>query len=449
MKLPFSEPDPAGSERARMAKKQRDLATEISRLQPQAITRANGEEGDHSAPYPANFTKGLAHNEFGVVAEASDYSCFVEAINSPIPSLFEKGMETAETRGVDFECQPKDTNADRFEWRGWESPRSGHVYELQGLDAGAVGMAPAPRIGSSELAAEMAEVYSLAILRDVPFTTICSGGDDRLSASAKDAGKSVLSADDIVKQLNSMPFFSGKKITSSTPLNADENGLNRFERNRRQARTQSPEGQFDKLTTGNVFRGSTPGSLEGPYISQFLLVGAQSLAGGGGGAASFPGRDAAWDLQDGFIPYGTLPIDQRTITHKNCLDYMTSWSSWRDVQNGSNFRGANLYEDNRRFITTPRDLATYVHFDALYEAYLNAALIMLAMRVPFSKGFPEPSPTGNRTPFATFGGPSYFVPGDRSGDALFESRPTSKVQLSSSSTTGSDGRAFHPRQVGA
>jgi hypothetical protein len=46
-----------------------------------------------------------------------------------------------------------------------------------------------------------------------------------------------------------------------------------------------------------------------------------------------------------------------------------------------------------------------VHFDALYEAYLNACLVMLALEIPGSKGFPEPSPSKHRTPFATFGGP--------------------------------------------
>jgi hypothetical protein len=50
MRLPFSEPDPAGTERARIAKRQRDLATEISRTQAQARTRANGEESDHGHP---------------------------------------------------------------------------------------------------------------------------------------------------------------------------------------------------------------------------------------------------------------------------------------------------------------------------------------------------------------------------------------------------------------
>lgn len=136
-----------------------------------------------------------------------------------------------------------------------------------------------------------------------------------------------------------------------------------------------------------------------------MLIGAKSLACSGEGTASYPGRDAAFDQQDGCIPYGSLIIDQRTLSHKNCLDYMIDWCSWLDVQNGADFKGADRFEEDRRFITTPRDLATYVHFDALYEAYLNAGLVLLGMGLPNSKGFPEPSPSGKRDAFATFDGP--------------------------------------------
>lgn len=260
-------------------------------------------------------------------------------------------------------------------------------------------MAPAPRVGSSELAAEMAEVYGLAILRDVPFTEICAGGDKQLCKDGKKT--SVRSAEQIVALLNEMPFFSGKDRKSSTPHNAKD-GLNRFERNRRFARTLSLDG---KLTPETVFRGSTKGAQKGPYISQFMLMGAQSRAGTGSHGGNHPGSSAKYDVADGFIPYGSVVIDQRTQTHKNCLDYMTNWCQWLDVQNGANVGRIAQFEDERRFITTPRDLATYVHYDALYEAYLNACLIMLAMEVPFSKGFPETSPSRRRTPFATFGGP--------------------------------------------
>ncbi len=401
MKLPYAEPDPAGSERARAAKKVRDLATEIARLHPQALTRTNGEEADHGPEYPAQFTKGLHHNECGLVKNSEDYRCFVEAINSPDSTLFEKHVSTADADH--FHCKTKKTcncpKGEPVEWRGWESPRAGHVYELEGPDPGAVGMAPAPRVGSSELSAEMAEVYALALLRDVPFTKICDGSGKSPCPPTK-GGQ--LTAGEIVDYLNDMDFYSEHPV-SSTPHNKGKDGLNRFERNRREARLQGNE----KLSPATVFRGSTKGAMKGPYISQFMLIGSNSLkcSADGTGHSNFPGESATFDFRDGFIRYGSLIIDQRTLTHKACLDYMTDWCSWLDVQNGADVSGIDQFEHDRRFITTPRDLATYVHYDALYEAYLNACLIMLSMGVPASKGFPEASPSGNRTAFATFGGP--------------------------------------------
>ncbi|MEE9424421.1 MAG: vanadium-dependent haloperoxidase [Methylococcales bacterium] len=394
-KLKYSKPDPAGCERAKLAKQQRDLATEISRLHPQAQTQANGEEGDHGPEYPANFTKGLAHDDNGLLEFPEDYWTFVEAINSSDRTLFDTHVQSAADRGKTFSCK---INNKETEWRGWESPRAGHAYELEGPDSGALGMAPAPRVGSSELAAEMAEVYALAILRDVPFTEIVDGGDNKL---CEQGGTSQLSSNQITSLIADMPFYDGNDITSSTPLQTDQSGLNAFERNRREARTGTLTGG---LTSQNIFRGSD-GAQVGPFISQFLLAGTNSLLGGTGGTPGFPGIQANFDAEDGFIPYGAQTIDQRMITHKNCLDHMTDWTSWLDVQNGANLKAGNLFEEKKRFITTPRDLATYVHFDALYQAYLNACLILLSTGTPTSRGFPEPSLSGKRTAFATFGGP--------------------------------------------
>lgn len=402
MKIPFTEPAPAGSERARAAKAFRDLSTEISRLSPQALTRTNGEEQDHGPKYPASFTKGLAHDDCGLLADDADYHCLVEAINGPDHTAFDKHVRSAPEAGASFTCGIDGNAAGDTRWRGWESPRAGHVLELEGPDAGAVGMAPAPRVGSSELAAEMAELYGLAILRDVPFATICEGGGDKLCEDEGGDNDAHLNASQVVDLLNEMPFFQGGAARrSSTPHNIDESGLNAFERNRRFARTLSPSGQ---LETETVFRGSTRGAQVGPYVSQFLLIGSGSLAGTSNGTAH-PETSAQFGPQQGMISYGSLTIDQRTLTHKACVDHLTEWCAWLDVQNGANFKSANLFEGERRFITTPRDLATYVHFDALYEAYLNACLILLAMGTPASKGFPEPSPTGKRDAFATFGGP--------------------------------------------
>lgn len=220
MTILFSEPDPSGCERAHGAKRLRDIGTEMSRLRPQVRTESNREEADHGPQFPANFIKGLAHDDCGLLENDSDYHCFVEAINSPNRNLFEKHVLSAKDHGVSCHCSIKDTchgEAD-VEWRGWESPRAGHVYDLQGPDAGACGMAPAPRVGSSELAAEMAEVYALAILRDVPFTTICHGGAEKLCTSSDDVVNAELSASDIVKLLNGMPFYTGGLPVPNRPM---------------------------------------------------------------------------------------------------------------------------------------------------------------------------------------------------------------------------------------
>lgn len=407
MKLPYAEPEPAGSERARIARKCRTLAMETARLRPQATTNANGEEQDHGAAnqpsYPANFTKGLSHDKNGLLTNPTDYRDFVEAINSPEHTLFERQVRGhGDYDPVAFSCEilpkGKEGESSKPEWRGWESPRAGHVYDLEGPDAGAVGMAPAPRVGSSEMALEMAEVYALALLRDVPFSSICANETKKLCEKESEA---LLAPAEIAQIMNEMPFFS--EPVSSTPHQVNETGLNCFEKNRRDARLIASK----ELTPESLFRGSTKGAMIGPYISQFMLIGSNSrnCETGITGQSNFPGTGSAFDFRDGFINFGTLPIDQRTLTAKSCLDYMTDWPSWLDVQNGADFRNADVYEDERRFITTPRDLATYVHFDALYQAYLNAALILDSFKVPASKGFPETSPSARRTGFATFGGP--------------------------------------------
>jgi len=112
MALPYSKPDPNGSERALAAKKKRDLATEISRLRPSALTETNCEESDHSsdgddAVYPASFTKGLKHDYNGLLAEAEDYRRFVKAINAPDHNLFETDVKSAKDHGTEFNYKPK------------------------------------------------------------------------------------------------------------------------------------------------------------------------------------------------------------------------------------------------------------------------------------------------------------------------------------------------------
>jgi hypothetical protein len=147
-------------------------------------------------------------------------------------------------------------------------------------------------------------------------------------------------------------------------------------------RKTAGNGQLDEQT---AFRGASPGVERGPYLSQFMLIGNVPQSG------STTNRVA-----DGLIQYGSQTIDQRVLEAQPNTDFMVTQAQWLAVQNGEDVRANSFYTGKRRFIATPRDLATYVHDDALYQAYLNACLILLSMGAPFDPAFDPLSGDGAR-----------------------------------------------------
>ena len=348
-------------DRRQAARRARIEAAEMafSRTHPEHL--ANGdEERLASANYAMSFTKGLDHDpDTGLVIDKSHFRAFRTAIDNgfiepftasvPVPTLHER--------------------------RKWEAPTAGTAFDLQGPDAQAVTMPPAPALGSHELAFEMAEVYELALLRDVPFYKFDSGGGSQAFTDA-------------IGRLNGTAYatngFTGR------PRLTDANG------------------NLDRQT---AFRGSSPGVDKGPYLSQFLLMG-----------TSFPGEDPVIDeghIKRGEIAYGAQCITQKVVTARPELDYMQLRDEWLHIQQGYNKQRDDSISSDRRFIHTPRDLATYVHFDALYQAYLNATLMLWAMGTPLDPGFAQLSGGGklydpqhgmngidlNAGGFALYGGP--------------------------------------------
>jgi hypothetical protein len=306
------------------AKQVREAASQMSYDRRHPAHQSNGDEQRYAiANYAMSFSKGLEHNsQNGLIQNADDFKAFRSAIDNGYVDAFTTSVPSASAKA-----------------RKWEAPTAGLVYDLQGPDAQAVTMAPAPALGSKELAYEMAEVYELALLRDVPlreFNDTSSNPD--IAAS--------------IGRLNNI----GYDITGE-------------------------DGRARKNVGGNItaqmaFRGSSPGVEQGPYLSQFMLLGNKSVAGDG-------------DITNGIIRYGALSVDQRVPVASTGVDFMTDWNDWLAVQNGVDPQTGNeaaifgpAASVNRRFISTPRDLATYVHYDALYEAYLNACLILLGMQTP-------------------------------------------------------------------
>ncbi|WP_372922404.1 hypothetical protein [Roseovarius sp.] len=349
-------------------------------------TEVNGDEARLGGEgFPSNFTKGLLHEPNGIVKHG--YPEFRDAINKINPK---------HGAVVDFSKIPtgsgnfvsRNQSNESPTWRGWESPRTGHYFDLQGPDPDAVGMAPAPELGSAELTAEMAEVYAMALLRDVPFSLI-----EQNDGADPETG---ISTQEVLAALNAISYFAApvgdtfaKRRLAGRLLDPDKYDI----------KDGKPKYPLPSLTGTNLFRGSGPGAKAGPWVSQLMLLG-----------------NAAGDYAhtDGFIAYGSQFIDQRSRVFVTGLDYMTNWNEWRDVQNGADKRGAHKFESGTRFLTTPRDMATYVRFDALYQAYLNACLVLLSQLNPkfgFQPGFPDridKMDTGDefaRTGFAAFGGP--------------------------------------------
>lgn len=284
----------------------------------------NGDETLYGQEnYFANYSKGLPHNPLGETDPVA-YEQLVFATQTGINEEYEKiTMGLAGGRKL--------TN-----------PQAGWAYDLEGGDAQSYTIPPAPKFASAEVAAEMVELYWMALSRDVCFD------DYNTHPIIKKA----------VKDLNNMTDYRGKGPA------------------------------VGRVNTKNIFRSDAPGNLSGPYLSQFLLLD---------------------------IPYGSLCIEQKQKTALTGKDYLTIYSEWLDAQKGKSLAipynpckklptDSGVYEQKRQYIRNLRDLATYVHYDALYEAYLNACLILLGMNAPFDKGNPYNN-SKTQTGFGTFGGP--------------------------------------------
>lgn len=330
----FSERNEARRLKAQALRQQATtIATE--RSHPQRIN--NGEEDAYG--YLANYHKGLPHNTVGEV-QPSAYRAFLYALTTSDSYDFNNIPQGHSGRG-----------------RKFVSPQAGLAFDLQGPDAQALIIPPAPRIDGAENSAEMGELYWMSVLRDLNFA-------DYDNSSLLDAAVASMNTD--------FSDFRGPKEQGHVTAKTLFRGI-------------SLNNNGDNVDT------------IGPYISQLLLKG------------NTIGQD--FSEQDGYIRFGTLRIDQRNKVAIAAKDYLTNFDEWLAIQNGNFPNKKDEFEKNLVFLRNLRDLATYVHFDQLYEAYFNACLYLLSETdaegkavFPFSQGNPYHN-SPNQDGFATFGGP--------------------------------------------
>lgn len=132
-----------------------------------------------------------------------------------------------------------------------------------------------------------------------------------------------------------------------------------------------------RVTPNTIFRHGTPGDLAGPWLSQFLTL------------------DFA---------FGANIVTQKLKTLPAGLDYLTKYQDWLDVQNGADPSATIQYDSTPRYLRNLRDLAAWVHIDALYQAYLHACLILLGQDTRLDPDLPL-SASKTQAGFAQWGGP--------------------------------------------
>lgn len=261
----------------------------------------NGDEAKFNN-FIASFSKTMPHNDLGEVDTAA-YAAFVAAIDGNSPAALE--------------------NVPRGGTGQFVNPFAAQAFTLSGIDTQGVTMPPAPTFESAEMAAEMVDLYWMALCRDVPFTNFA--GDATVGAA--------------VAELNTLTDYSPGQVTN-----------------------------------GTVFRGILNGDDNGPYISQFL-----------------------WKP----VPIGAYTFEQMLRPTAANLNHMISQVDTVNIQRGI-APGPETFGPTARYISNFRDLASYVHIDALHQAYLQAALILLGQGTPFDSGFPYDN-VSRSVGFATFG----------------------------------------------
>lgn len=140
-----------------------------------------------------------------------------------------------------------------------------------------------------------------------------------------------------------------------------------------------------QVTTDTLFRGNITGGLVGPYVSQFF-----------------------WQP----VPNNSTYTPQTYREPMAGIDYLNNFSEWLALQTGVPPFITWTPDPQLRYIHTGRSLAEWVHYDFLYQAYHNAALILLDQTPdtvlntnPYLNPLNPYKSTKVQTGFGTFGAP--------------------------------------------
>lgn len=288
---------------------------------------------DKKFAYAFQFHKLFRHNKHTGLLEGDGLQSYADLITGLRLDPQDSSFDQASLNKVIF--------ADPKSKRVLINPQTSKALAIKGgdalaFDAGAIlngnGLTPTADLAkelsfsSAESAAEMVEVYAMALLRSENFDAY----------SADDPAIKL-----VIDALNAFPEFKGRTAPN------------------------------EPITVETLFRGNGWGSRVGPYISQFLLQRRPPL---------FPSGCAPAVNQD--INAGIF-FERHArfyeVPRPNKREFGVTWCEFVALQNGSIPR--KYVENDFLDLTTVRcgrDLASLVHTDGLYEEYVWAADILTA-----------------------------------------------------------------------
>lgn len=297
-----------------------------------------------------NFHKTLKHNRFGEV-DAAAFTALTAATADPTGKAFQNVPPAVPPKPAPRLTAPlTNPTAGLARDRLIDPP---HTYS----------MPPAPPVLSDATAAEMVELYWMALLRDLPFNAFTADPD--VAAAVADLNTAVATGAAFDKDgADPMKLRPGIDLPGAAGAPAP-------------------------FTPANLFRLGLPGEEIGPMLSQFFV------------------RPVA---------FGTQTIDARQRPYRAGHDYLTDFDAWLHAQNtgwdadGQGYPSANehdssTFEDAPRYISTMRDLARFVNKDALHQAYFNAALLLLSGGAKWTPGNPFFADGTRDAGFGVLGGP--------------------------------------------
>ena len=302
-----------------------------------AVHESNGRLSDDAVV--SKFGKALVHDERTGLPTADAYDALVDACMSGegFDGIPLHPLSTSDSRdGIVEAIDPAPVVDDKanFSPRPLVQPETAWSYTTEGKSYAQLEIARPPAFDSQQTGAEMVELYWRALTRDVPFHDYDRGEREAIA--------------DAISELGHIEGYHGPGSA------ADPNS--------------------DRLTTNNLFRGVTPGSQTGPYVSQFL-----------------------WKDLD----LGARTVDQTLrppVAESTPREYMTDIEDWLKVQKGvapslDRNLPSNEFGAEPRYIITGRDLAERVHDDPPFRQLQKATQVLVfGTQAPLDESIPYTLP---------------------------------------------------------